>query len=266
VEWKTGGLVHGDLEKALKETADAELRLQDAEDSYSRNAVGRGDRTESIFARGKAFLLAARKKSAQIAMKRQWEKAGIKVMEMIPSRTFAKTPVSTSISSLRSLDNLLVAAQKRVAELRKELAALDTALEQMPGKGGVRKRTVWIDNALEDRQNDLDEAYRTLGRSWAESTAEKTPAGDVENRRLEWIAHRSRIEKREREMEVITEHLEYLDFQELADKTLSRIEKLDEEISSRQAAMKKLKKEQSLQEKDLAMRKDRLPELPAQES
>jgi chromosome segregation ATPase len=199
-------------------------------------------------------------------MKKQWEKAGIKVMEMIPSRSFAKTPVSTEIAALRSLDGLLIESRKRMDELKKETGRLDAALEEMPGKGGVKKRIAWIESSLEERRNALDEAYRVLGRSWGESNTTKSRTGAVEDRRLEWIACLAGITKHESQVALFNEHLEYLDAQELADETRTGIEKLDKEIRSRQTEMKKLKRELSLQEKQLEQRKERLPRLPAEQS
>ena len=260
--WKSGRIIDERMEEALDDLVKAELRLQAAEDAMFRNEKDSGSKAVSIISRGKAFFLAGRRKTASAALDRLWGHAGRKLREMIIPEAFTDTPAAVSSSTLSALSRRRDEITERVKALTGETEVLDSTLEELPGKGGVHRRVAWIENALDKKRIELDDAFRNLGEAWLGNTSGKSVPAAVENRRNEWTAINKRIGVLEEERKAFSAHREYSEFKALRDKKAIQVSKLEDEVKSRQAELKSLKKEMLTVEKNLSVQKESLPPLP----
>lgn len=263
--WKSGRQIDEKMEEALDNLVKAELRLHAAEDAMLRNENDTGSKVVSILSRGKALVLAGRRKTASAVLDRHWGRAGRNLREIMPPEAFADTPAAVSFSTLKALSKRRNDIAERVKAIADETKALDAMLEDLPGKGGVSKRVTWIENALDKKRAELDDAFRDLGESWIGNTNGKSVDAPVEKLKNEWTAINKRIGVLEDEQKILSAHSDYLESESLRDQKASQISRLEEEIKSRQAALKELKKELAAIEKNLAAQKESLLPLPVED-
>ncbi len=263
--WKSGRQIDEKMEEALDNLVKAELRLHAAEDAMLRNENDTGSKVVSILSRGKALVLAGRRKTASAVLDRHWGRAGRNLREIMPPEAFADTPAAVSFSTLKALSKRRNDIAERVKAIADETKALDAMLEDLPGKGGVSKRVTWIENALDKKRAELDDAFRDLGESWIGNTNGKSVDAPVEKLKNEWTAINKRIGVLEDEQKILSAHSDYLESESLRDQKASQISRLEEEIKSRQAALKNLKKELAAIEKNLAAQKESLLPLPVED-
>ena len=263
--WKSGRQIDEKMEEALDNLVKAELRLHAAEDAMFRNENDTGSKAVSILSRGKALVLAGRRKTASAVLDRHWGRAGRNLREIMPPEAFADTPAAVSFSTLKALSKRRNDIAERVKAIADETKALDAMLEDLPGKGGVSKRVTWIENALDKKRAELDDAFSDLGESWIGNTNGKSVDASVEKIKNEWTAINKRIGVLEDEQKILSAHSDYLESESLRDQKASQISRLEEEIKSRQAALKDLKKELAAIEKNLAAQKESLLPLPVED-
>lgn len=260
--WKSGRQVDEKMEEALDDLIKAEERLNAAEDALSRNENDIGGKSVKILAKGKAFLLAGRKKNATAALDRLWGKAGANIQDLVDLEKFIDTPVSSVVVTLKALNARREEIIERESTLSADTELLDKALEEMPGKGGGRKRISWIEDALETKRGELDYAFQDLGREWVDGSKSEPINKDVDLRHKEWIKINQQIGKLDGERKAFQAHKAYLESTSERDNKARHVERLDKEIKSRQTELKDLKKELSAVEKKLASQKEGLPPLP----
>lgn len=263
--WKSGRLIDDKMEKALDVLVKAEFRLNTAEDAMHRNENDEGGKASVLFAKGKAFLLAGRRNTASTALDRLLGRAGRNIYEMIPSEAFTDTPAAVSSSTLKALGDRRNEIAEREKDLAGEITALDAAIEDMPGKGGVKRREGWIEDALETRQIKLDDAFQNLGKAWLGNSRGKSTDIQVEKCRKEWSAINSRISIIEDEQRALTAYRDVLESELLRDQKAVQVSKLAAELKNQQTVLKDLKKDLALLEKNLTARKESLPPLPEDE-
>ncbi len=260
--WKSGRSVHENFEEALDDLIKAELRLHAAEDAVIRTEQDSGSKAAKLLIKGKALLLAGRRKTASTTLDRMWGRAGEKLFKVIPAASFSNTPAALPSSSLEALSKRRDEISRRESELNDEVSAMDRALEDMPGKGGVKRRVSWIETRLETINNNLDDAFRTLGKVWVDQSGKKSSDAVVEKWKKELAEVNKRISVLEVEQNTISAHMEFLEAEEERDAKAGQVSKLEEEVKSRQSVLKGLKKELSAMEKKLADEREKLPVLP----
>jgi hypothetical protein len=257
--WKSGHQINDGMEEALDDLVKAEERVHTAEDALHRNENGIGGKSANILSRGKAFLLAGRRKTATVALDRLWGRAGGRIRDMIAAELFVDTPAAAPSMALKALS----ARREEIAAMEMSMTekndALDAALEEMPGKGGARKRVAWIEDSLETRRTELDDAFKVLGREWLDVNGGKKADSGVEKRRLEWVEINKKIQLLNDEQNALKAHLDIIDSETLRDNKAGQVSRLEAEIKSRQSELKELKKELSAIEKKLAIQKEKLP-------
>jgi len=260
--WKSGRSVHNGMEEALDDLIKAEARLQAAEDAVFRTEQETGGKAVKLLIKGKALLLAGRRKTASTALDRLWGRAGKKISRDIPAASFSDTSAGPPSSTLEALGKRREEISRRVSELNDESSDLDTALEEMPGKGGVKKRVNWIEARLETIQNNLDDAFRDLGKAWADQSGINSSDAVVGKWKKEWAEVNKRISVLEGEQNALSTHIEFLEAEKSRDVKVGEVGKLEEEVKSRQSVLKRLKKELSTMEKVLVDKREELPLLP----
>ncbi len=261
--WKSGRTIDEGLEEALSDLIRAEERLHAAEDAELRSGNNSGSRAAKFILKGKALLLAGRRKTASSALERLWERAGRNLCESIPPEAFSDTPAAVSASALKVLSDRRDEISRRTAALTEDFKALDSSMSEIPGKGSVRKRVGWIENSLELSQNELDVAFRALGKTWLENNSgRKSSNTAVEQHKKEWTALNRRITTLEDEQNAISAHREFMESEESRDFKAGQVSKLEEDLKSRQIVLKGLKKELTAIEKKLADQKEKLPPMP----
>lgn len=260
--WKSDRSVHDGMEEALDDLIKAEVRLHAAEDAVIRTEQDTGSKAARLLIKGKALLMAGRRKTASTALDRLWGRAGEKLIKDIPAESFTNTPAALPSSSLEALRKRREEISLRESELKDESSVLDAALEEMPGKGGVKRRVIWIETRLETIHNNLDDAFRTLGKAWVDQSGKKSTDALVEKWKKEWTEVNKRISVLEAEQNALSAHMEFLESEEARDTKAGQVGKLEEEVKSRQSVLKGLKKELSAMEKKLADEKEKLPVLP----
>lgn len=263
--WKSGRQVDVKMEEALDDLIKADERLNAAEDALYRNENDTGSKAANILSKGRALLLAGKKKNASAALDRLWGKAGSKIQDLVDLGKFADTPASTVAVTLKALNDRRVEIGGRESILTADIEVLDNDLEKMPGKGGVRKRISWIEDSLQTKRGELDYAFQDLGRDWLNSGNPGPVNKDVDLRRKEWIEINQRIEILDQERKAFQAHKSYLESMSERDAKARQAEKLDKEVKSRQTELKDLKKELSVIEKKMAALKEGLPPLPKED-
>ncbi len=260
--WKSDRSVHDGMEEALDDLIKAEVRLHAAEDAVFRTEQETGNKATKLLIKGKALLLAGRRKTASTALDRLWGRAGEKLSRDIPAASFSDTPAAPPSSSLEALRKRREEISRRVSELNDESSVLETALEDMPGKGSVKKRVSWIESRLETIHNNLDGAFRALGKAWVDQSGTKSSDAVVGKWKKDWAEVNKRISILEAEQNAISTHMEFLEAEEARDAKAGEVGKLEEEVKSRQSVLKSLKKELSAMEKKLTEKREKLPILP----
>lgn len=260
--WNSGRDIHEGMEEALDDLIKAEVRLHAAEDAVFRTEKETGNKAVRLLTKGKAFLLAGRRKSASTALDRLWIPVGEKLYRGISAEAFSDTSAAVSFSALDALNQRRDEISDRVIVLTNETDVLDTSLEELPGKGGVKKRMNLIETSLEKKHNQLETVFMELGRLWIDKTDGKPSDAVVEKRKREWVAVNHRISVLEEEQKAFTAHIEYLESEELRMEKAGQITTLEEEIKSRQSTLKVLKKAMTGIEKRQADQKEKLPVLP----
>ncbi len=260
--WNSGRSIHEGFKEALEDLVKAEVRLHAAEDAVIRTEQDTGSKAARLLIKGKALLMAGRRKTASTALDRLWGRAGEKLIKDIPAESFTNTPAALPSSSLEALRKRREEISLRESELKDESSVLDAALEEMPGKGGVKRRVIWIETRLETIHNNLDDAFRTLGKAWVDQSGKKSTDALVEKWKKEWTEVNKRISVLEAEQNALSAHMEFLESEEARDTKAGQVGKLEEEVKSRQSVLKGLKKELSAMEKKLADEKEKLPVLP----
>ena len=260
-QWKSGREVGNGMEEALDVLIRADLRVRSVEDEAFRHNAEVGA-SPSFIKKGKAFFLAGRKRTAEAALDRLWGKVGAAVRENVSAETLNGGPTSVPFAVLRSLDERREEIRLRMESMENEEKSLDETLESLPGKGGVKKRSAWIENTLETQRVMLDDAFRDLGEIWLGNLPKDIPGGDVAARKAESEAIGAGIEKLLEEKRGLESHLEYLEVLSKRDSVAKRTAGLDADIKTKQAELKELKKDLAGLEKDLDKRRENLPELP----
>lgn len=260
--WKSGRQIDEKMEEALDDLIKAEERLNAAEDALSRNENDTGGKTVKILAKGRAFLLAGRKKNASAALDRLWGKAGGKIRDIVDLEKFVDTPVSTAALSLKALNDRRDEIIERESKLTADIEVLDNAFEEMPGKGGVRKRIAWFEDALEAKRGELDYAFQDLGRDWLNSGTPGQVNKDVDLRHKEWIDINKQIGILDGERKAFQAHKAYLESISERENKSRQVDRLNQEIKTRQNELKNIKKELSAIDKKLTAQKESLPPLP----
>lgn len=263
-QWKSGKQVGIGMEEALDVLIRAERRVRSVEDEVFRNNAEVGN-TPSIIKKSKALFLAGRKRTAAAAFDRLWGKAGAAVWEKVSVQTLSEGPTATPSAVLQAMDERKEEIRLRTASMETEEKALDEAMDVLPGKGGVKKRSSWIENALETHRIMLDDAFRDLGEAWLENLPKVIPGGDVSERKKEHDEILTGIEKLLEEKRGFENHLEYLEILDRRDSLVKKTAGLDADIKAKQAELKGLKKKLSGMEKDLEKRRENLTEFPEEQ-
>ena len=260
--WKSGRSIHPAMEEALEGLIKADSRLHAAEDAVLKTEQEASNKSIKLLSRGKALLLAGKKKTASTALDRLWGPAGEKIFQTIPGGSFSDTPASDSFSALEALEKRRDEISSRSAALKEEAAALEKELEELAGKNTVKKKVVMIEASLEREHDNLDEAFCNLGKAWLDLPAGKTLPSVVKKRKEEWEAINKKIADLEEERAVFSAHSSLLESEDLRNAKAKQLEKLEEEIKSRQVVLKGLKKELSRLDKEIAKEKEGLSPLP----
>jgi len=260
--WKSGRSLHENMESALDDLIKADARLHAVEDAVLRTEQEVENKAVKLLTKGKAILLAGRKKTAASALDRLWNRAGEKLSRTVPSESFSDTPAAVPSATLEALGKRREEISERVEVLNNETAALDAALEEMPGKGGVKKRVSWIEDSLENKHNELDVAFRNLGEAWLTQSKGKISDPNVAKWKKEWSEADRRISVLQEEQKSLSAHLALLDLEEVRGHKAGQVSEQEKEVKSRQAVLKGLKKELAVLDKELAAQKEQLPPLP----
>jgi len=260
--WKSGRSLHENMESALDDLIKAESRLHAVEDAFLRTEQEPENKALKLLKKGKAVILAGRKKTATSALDRLWSRAGEKISRTVPAKVFTDTPAAVPSATLEALDKRREEITERSAVLNKELSVLDDALEKMPGKGSVRKRVSWIESSLDNKHNELDDAFRSLGEAWLTQFNGKVTDSAAAQWKKEWTEVNRRISTLKEEQKALSAHLDLLDSEELRERKASEVSEQEQEIKSRQTVLKSLKKELAVLDKELAALKEELPPLP----
>lgn len=263
--WKSSRQFGDEMESALEDLIKAEKRLHEAEDAAYRMEGGNKGRTATLFSRGKALLLAGRKKNASVNFERLWGKAGLIIFDSISAETFTDTPAAVPMASLKALQDRGKEIEGRLEAISAEFEALDSSLEDMPGKGGAKKRVSHIESLLELHRNELDEAYRELGRSWTEMKPGTSVSAELKARRNELEAAENRIAGLEADISALKVHQEYLIAESDRDVKAEKTAALEETVKKQQAALKAAKKELASAEKACLALKESLPTIPEED-
>ena len=257
--WKSNRNVDN-LETALGELIKAESRLHTAEDAAYRSERN----PSSILSRGRTLLLASRRKNASAALERLMAKAGTRVMELVEPQALEDTPAMEAAAALASLKTREQEILARREELSREEKTLDAALEELPGKGGIRRRGAWIERQLDELRGELDETLGNLAEWWLESRSSETgdtPPG-VKKHTEELTDIDERIARLESRVNALEAHRELKETEEKRTRQAAAVESLDAEIKKRQANLKNARKTLASIDKQLENIRKTLPPLP----
>lgn len=260
--WKSNRHVEN-LEAALGELIKAESRLHIAEDAAYRSERNPSS-ASSILSRGRTFLLASRRKNASAALERLMAKAGARVMELVEPQALEDTPAMEAAAALASLKTREQEITARRDELSREEKTLDAALEELPGKGGIRRRGAWIERQLDELRGELDEALGNLAEWWLESRSSETgdtPPG-VKKHTEELTDIDEGIARLESRVSALEAHRELKETEENRTRQAAAVESLDAEIKKRQANLKSARKTLASIDKQLENIRKTLPPLP----
>lgn len=263
--WKSNRHVEH-LETALSELIKAEMRLHSAED-----AAYRGERkpsaVSSIISRGRTLLLASRRRTASAALERLMAKAGSRVMELVGPQALDDTPAMEAAAALAALKVREEEIAARREELNREEKTLDTAMDELPGKGGIRRRTAWMERHLDELRGELDDILRNLAEWWLQSNTSEprdTPP-EVKKSAEELTELEQRIARFESAAEALEAHRELMETEEKRARQAAAAESLDAEIKKRQASLKSARKTIAAIDKKLERMRKELPDLPEDE-
>lgn len=260
--WKSNRHVEN-LEAALSELIKAESRLHIAEDAAYRSERNPSS-ASSILSRGRTFLLASRRKNASAALERLMAKAGARVMELVEPQALEDTPAMEAAAALASLKTREQEITARRDELSREEKTLDAALEELPGKGGIRRRGAWIERQLDELRGELDEALGNLAEWWLESRSSET--GDIPPRVKKHTEELTDIDegiaRLESRVSALEAHRELKETEENRTRQAAAVESLDAEIKKRQANLKSARKTLASIDKQLENIRKTLPPLP----
>lgn len=260
--WKSNRNVDN-LETALGELIKAESRLHTAEDAAYRSERNPSS-PSSILSRGRTLLLASRRKTASAALERLMAKAGARVMELVEPQALEDTPAMEAAAALASLKTREQEILARREELSREEKTLDAALEELPGKGGIRRRGAWIERQLDELRGELDEALGNLAEWWLESRSSETgdtPPG-VKKHTEELTDIDERIDRLESRVSALEAHRELKETEEKRTRQAAAVDSLDAEIKKRQANLKNARKTLASIDKQLENIRKTLPPLP----
>ena len=260
--WKSNRHVEN-LEAALGELIKAESRLHIAEDAAYRSERNPSS-ASSILSRGRTFLLASRRKNASAALERLMAKAGARVMELVEPQALEDTPAMEAAAALASLKTREQEITARRDELSREEKTLDAALEELPGKGGIRRRGAWIERQLDELRGELDEALGNLAEWWLESRSSETgaPPPGVKKQTEELTDIDEGIARLESRVSALEAHRELKETEENRTRQAAAVESLDAEIKKRQANLKSARKTLASIDKQLENIRKTLPPLP----
>lgn len=260
--WKSNRHVEN-LEAALGELIKAESRLHIAEDAAYRSERNPSS-ASSILSRGRTFLLASRRKNASAALERLMAKAGARVMELVEPQALEDTPAMEAAAALASLKTREQEITARRDELSREEKTLDAALEELPGKGGIRRRGAWIERQLDELRGELDEALGNLAEWWLESRSSETGDAppEVKKHTEELTDIDEGIARLESRVSALEAHRELKETEENRTRQAAAVESLDAEIKKRQANLKSARKTLASIDKQLENIRKTLPPLP----
>ncbi|MDF1566677.1 MAG: hypothetical protein P1P77_01515 [Spirochaetaceae bacterium] len=257
--WKSSRQFGDEMESALEDLIKTEKRLHEAEDAVYRYEGENKGRTAALFTRGKALLWAGRKKTASVALERLWGKAGLSIFDTMSAEAFTDTPAALPMATLKALQDRGKEIDDRLEAISAEFEALEASLEEMPGKGGAKKRVSYIESLLEQNRNTLDDAYRELGRTWIGMKPAASESAELKARRKELEAAENRIAGLEADISALKAHKEYLIAEADRDAKAEKAAVLEETVKEQQTALKAAKKELASAEKACLALKESLP-------
>jgi hypothetical protein len=260
--WKSSHQFGDEMEFALEDLIKTEKRLHEAEDAVYRYEGENKGRTAALFSRGKALFWAGRKKTASVTLERLWGKAGRSIFGTMSAEAFSDTPAALPMATLKALQDRGKEIEDRLEAISAEYEALDASLEDMPGKGGAKKRVSYIESLLEQNRNALDDAYRELGRSWTDMKPASSESVELKARRKELDAAENRIAALEADISALKAHKEYLIAEADRDAKAKKAASLEETVKEQQAVLKAAKKELASAEKACLALKESLPPIP----
>ena len=263
--WKSNRHVEN-LETALAELIKAETRLHAAEDAAYRSER-KPSAASSIISRGRTLLLASRRRTASAALERLMAKAGSRVMELVETQALEDTPAMEAAAALAALKVREEEITARREDLNQEEKTLDTAMDELPGKGGIRRRTAWMERHLDGLRGELDDILQNLAEWWLESDAAEpgdTPP-EVKKSADELTELEQQIARLESAAEALEAHRELKETEDKRARQAAAVESLDAEIKKRQANLKSAKKTLAATDKKLEQMRKELPDLPEDE-
>lgn len=263
--WKAGRQNDDSMEEALKDLIHADTKLHDAEVASFRIENEANGSRSSLFAKGKALLLAGRKRNATVSLERLWTKAGLKVLENVPLEPLKESSASVPLATILALDTRLEEIRERQVAVSDEMEVIEKSLEDMPGKGNVRKRVSHIEKLIEEARSSLDQAYRELGSGWKDATNRDSVSGEVGRCLKDIDAVSERIAAKETDLNAYRAHSQYLATEAEREKKAKKVHRSEQDIKDLQKQMKLEKKELSSIEKSLAAMAEILPPLPSEE-
>ena len=260
--WKSGRHTDPEMAELLEDINRADARLHDAEVAAFRNESGADSGRKSIFTRGRSVVLAGRKRTASASMDRLWGKAGRRIFDNMDLTRLADTPASPVLAVLEGLQDRLGEIISRQQEIAAENEILEKRLAEMPGKGPVRKRVSWLEDAIDECRSRLDGLFGDVGRRWMETDAGSKATGDVARCRQDLAAVAGTIQALEGDLEALRAHRVYRTAEADRDRKAARVHRLEQDIRERQTQLKLEKKELTAIDRDLAKKAESLPPLP----
>ncbi len=217
-DWKNGDVDNAAMEEALADLIKSHKKFasDNSQAAAEEGEVPEKGGVKKLLSRGRALFLAGRRRTVEVVRDWQWGKAGRRVSELVTFESLSGTRAGDVMESMKDLQNRQKEIALRESALAEERAFLDADLDEMPGKGKIKKRRSWMESAIDGWKKEQDDVFLRLGQSALE-------------------------------LEIKAE----------------RMARLEEEIKSRQAKLRAMKKELTAAEKTIAETRQTLPELPA---
>ena len=263
---KSGKTLEPDLEEALEDLVRVDEKIHNAEVAAYRNESDSSVGSRSILSRGRALFFAGRKKTASASLDRLWSKAGRKIASLDGTTEIGGTgdsPLASAFRNLNDLEQKIREIEDRQEHIASDLEKLDSLLTELPGKGTVRRRQSWLEDAADKARIRLDEAYLNLARGWMENKGSAAVSGNLEKRRKDVLAAEERINTGLSELEAYRAHSQFLKSRDERDRMASKVHRTEQDIKERQAELKLQKKELNSLERELTSLEQSLPPLPA---
>ncbi len=266
-DWKNGDVESDVMEEALADLIKSHEKLA-SENSQTASEDGEVPETggvKKLLSRGRKLFLAGRRRTFEAVRDWQWGKAGRRVRELVTFESLSGTRAGDVMESMKDLQNRQREIALRESALAEEVASLDADLDEMPGKGKIRKRRSWMESAVGGWKKEQDDVFLRLGQSALELEMREVISGIPEVKPVlkDWQTLQDKIEQLQAEESAVQARLALLDLEKERDVKAERMARLEEEIKSRQAKLRAMKKELTAAEKTIAETRQTLPELPA---